>query len=119
MNRFVGVLAVVGLVLVASAVPASAQNVSFGYQYQHLSSGGDGVNMPAGFNVDVGVPVGSGVSIVGQFDWSRKSESEVVLGTSVDATVNVSTFGGGVRWAAHTPGLAPFVDVIIIAGQTR
>src|SRR5690348_4582138 len=90
-NRFVGVLAVVGVVVAASAVPAAAQNVSFGYQYQHLSSGGDdGLNMPGGFNVDVGVPVGSGVSIIGQFDWSRKSEAEVVLGTSVDAAFNVA-----------------------------
>src|SRR6476620_7582848 len=61
-NRFVGVVAVVGVAVMASAVPAAAQNVSFGYQYQHLSSAGGGGNMPAGFNVDVGVPVGSGVS---------------------------------------------------------
>jgi hypothetical protein len=111
-NRFVGVVAVVGVGLLASALPVSAQNVSFGYQYQHLSSGGDGINMPGGFNVDVGVPIGSGVAIVGQFDWSRKSESEVVLGTSVDAAFNVSTYGGGVRWTGHTPSLSPFVDVL-------
>jgi hypothetical protein len=109
-NRFVGVLAVVGVVLMASA--ASAQNVSFGYQYQHLSGGDQSINMPAGFNVDGGVPVGSGVSLVGQFDWSRKSESEVVFGTSVNGTINVSTFGGGVRWSAPMPNLEPFVDVL-------
>jgi len=98
---------------------ASAQNVSFGYQYQRLSAGVDAgefnapsFNMPAGFNVDGGFPVGSGVSIVGQYDWSRKSESEVVFGTSVSGTINVSTFGGGIRWTAPLPNLAPFVDVL-------
>ena len=118
MNRFVSALAGIAVVLIASAVPASAQNVSFGYQFQHLSVGGGqqvdipGFDMPVGFNVDAGLPVGSGVSIVGQYDYSRKSESEVVFGTSVHGTINVSTFGGGLRWSAPLPNLAPFVDVL-------
>jgi hypothetical protein len=111
-KRFVGVLAIIGVGLVASAVPAAAQNVSFGYQYQHLSGVNQGVNMPAGFNVDVGMPVGSGVSLVGQFDWSTKTASELVLATSVSGSVDVSTFGGGVRWTAKMPSAAPFVDVL-------
>jgi hypothetical protein len=105
-------LGLVGLVVIASALPASAQNISFGYQFQRLSGGGDSVSMPAGFNVDAAVPVGSSVSVVGQFDWSRKSESETVLGTSVDGTFNVSTFGGGVRWTGRMPSAAPFVHVL-------
>jgi len=111
-NRLVGVLTIVTVVLVASAVPAAAQNISFGYQYQHLSGANQGVDMPAGVNVDVGFPVGSGVSLVGQFDWSGKSESEVIFGTSVSASLDVSTFGGGVRWTAAMPSVAPFVDVL-------
>jgi outer membrane protein with beta-barrel domain len=111
-NRFVGVVAAVGVVLMASALPAAAQNISFGYQYQHLSGVNQGVNMPAGLNVDVGIPVGSGVSLVGQFDWSSKSASEVVFGTSVSGNIDVSTFGGGVRWTAAMSKLAPFVDVL-------
>jgi hypothetical protein len=106
------ILAILGVALAASALPASAQNVSFGYQYQHLSVGGDSLNMPGGFNVDVGVPVARGVSIVGQYDWSRKSASETIVGTSVDASLTVSTFGGGVRWTGRMPSLAPFIDVL-------
>jgi len=101
---------VVGAALVVSVAPASAQNVSFGYQYQHLSRGG--LSFPGGLNVDVGVPLARGVAIVGQFDWSRKSESEGVVGNGVHATFDVSTFGGGVRWTARTPSVAPFVDVL-------
>jgi hypothetical protein len=112
MKRVVGVFVVIGVVLAASVVPAAAQNVSFGYQYQHLSGPFDGLNMPVGFNVDVGVPIAPGVAIVGQYDYSRKSESEVIVGTSVDAAVNVSTFGGGVRWTGHAPSASPFIDVL-------
>jgi hypothetical protein len=112
MKRVVGVFAAIGVVFAASVVPASAQNVSFGYQYQHLSGAVDGLNMPTGFNVDVGVPIAPGVAIVGQYDYSRKSESEIIAGTSVDAAINVSTFGGGIRWTGRTPSIAPFIDVL-------
>jgi len=111
-NRFVGVLAVAGLMSMASVVPATAQNISFGYQYQHLSAASQDVNMPAGLNVDVGLPVGSGLSLIGQFDWSSKSQTEVVFGTSVSGNIDISTFGGGVRWTAPVPSIAPFVDVV-------
>lgn len=107
-----GALACVFLGLVMAATPASAQDVSFGYQFQRLFGDGEGVNFPLGFNVDASGPIGSDLSVVGQFDWSRKSESGSVLGTSFDASANVSTFGGGIRWNRNVVGPAPFVHVL-------
>ena len=112
MKNVVCTLACLGVAALGSAVPASAQNVSFGYQFQRLSGGGGGFNIPAGFNVDAAVPVGSRLSVVGQVDWSRKSQSETIFGTSVEATLNATTFGGGVRWAGSTPSVAPYIDVL-------
>jgi len=86
--------------------------VSFGYQFQHLSNGDDGFNMPVGLNIDAALPVGSRLSIVGQFDWSRKSESETLAGTSVEATLSATTYGGGVRWTGRAPSVAPYIDVL-------
>jgi hypothetical protein len=111
-NKFVRTLACLSVAALISAVPASAQNVSFGYQFQHLSNGGDGFNMPLGLNVDAAVPVGSRLSIVGQVDWSRKSESETFVGTSVEATLSATTYGGGVRWTGRAPSVAPYIDVL-------
>jgi hypothetical protein len=57
-------------------MPAAAQDVTLAYQFQRVLND-DGLNLPMGFNVDVAVPFGTGnLSVLGQFDWSRKSESE-------------------------------------------
>jgi hypothetical protein len=100
------------------AAPASAQSLSLGYQFQRFWGDGDGLNVPLGFNVDAGAPLGRGIEAVGQLDWSRKNESTTIVGTSIDATANFTTFGGGIRWhrATRAPA-APFVDAMI--GATR
>jgi hypothetical protein len=104
--------AVASLAMVV-ARPASAQDVTVGYQYQHLSGGGDGINYPAGFGVDASFPVAGNLSVVGQFDWSRKSESASYLGTSVEASSKISTFGGGIRWNGTGASAKPFVQGLI------
>ena len=101
------------LVMVGLALPATAQgrgpDLSLGYQYQWVPAGG----IPAGFTVDVSAPLGTGVNVVGQFDWSRKSEAEIEVAT----TQTVSTFVGGLRWSRQRPSIEPFLQ--FLAGMTR
>ena len=107
------VCASVTLLLAGFALPAAAQDrgadLSVGYQYQWVPAGG----IPVGFNVDVSAPLGTVVSIVGQFDWSRKSEPEIQL----TSTQTVSMFGGGFRWSRRGSTARPFLQ--LLAGVTR
>jgi len=100
------------VLLVGMVTPAMAQTeVGVGYQWQHLScSGCEGVNMPFGLNFDVGGRVMPNLDVIGQVDWSRKSESSV--------TENLTAFGGGIRWNAATMSTAkPFIDVLVGAAH--
>ena len=50
-------------------------------------------------------PILGHLRVLGQFDWSRRTESEVILGTTLEGTSTFSTFGGGVRWTSQAkPG---------------
>src|SRR5262245_19344317 len=105
---------VVALVLAVAcgfAAPSTAQELSLGYQVQHFSSDGDGLTAPLGVNISV---AGRGaLTGVGQFDWSRKRESESVLGTSFDATASFTAFAGGLRWSDRGRRSAtPFVHAL-------
>jgi hypothetical protein len=99
------------------ASPAVAQgkvDVGIEYQVQRLFASGDGVNLPIGFNFDVAGRVARHVSTVAQVDWSRKSQSVSFGGVSASASVNVTTFGGGIRLnAAANPTVMPFVHVLL------
>jgi hypothetical protein len=109
---------VLGFFLV-SVAPAAAQtkgvDVTAAYQWQRLTcSGCDSTNYPAGFDVDVAGMINSTLSWVGQFDWSRKSESNSFAGGTVDASQKLSTFGGGVRWFFPNGGTAaPYVQGVV------
>ncbi len=98
---------------VGMAVPAAAQDVSVGYQFQRITDE-PGLNLPAGFNVDASFPLGiSGLRAMGQVDWSRKSESERIGGTTVEGSTTLTAYGGGVRWGGVASGrAAPFVQVV-------
>lgn len=107
---------------------ASAQELSFGYQWQRFSlsvddRGGFGdfdesLTAPLGLNFDVAIPIPANLDIVGQLDWSRWSESEVLFGTSFAAAANFTTFGGGIRWSSRaSPSVTPFVQGLF--GATR
>ncbi|HEV3217668.1 MAG TPA: outer membrane beta-barrel protein [Vicinamibacterales bacterium] len=102
-------------VFVAGAVrPVLAQDFSVGYQFQRLFATGDSLNLPAGFNVDVSGSILGHLSVVGQFDWSRKTESNVILGTTLEGTSTLSTFGGGVRWTSlSNPNATPFIHLVV------
>jgi hypothetical protein len=84
---------------------------------QHFSSEGDSMNAPFGVNLSL---AGSGpLTLVGQFDWSRKHESESVFGTSIDATANFTAFAGGIRMSGRgNRSATPFVDVLFGAMRT-
>ncbi len=114
--------------IVLAAVPASAQEVSLGYQWQRFSlsidDSGDFPNVdesltaPLGFNFDVAIPIPGNLDVVGQLDWSRWSESAGIFGTTISASANFTTFGGGIRWSSlASPRVTPFVQGLF--GATR
>ena len=103
-----------GLVLIfGGALPSAAQSISAGYQFQRLG-GENGLNMPAGFNVDAAIPFGSdNLSVVGQVDWSRRTESGIA-GVPIEGSTTLTSFGGGIRWGrADAGGATPFVQGLI------
>jgi len=101
-----------------AAIPAAAQDVTLGYQFQRILND-DGLNLPLGFNIDVSAPIGTGnLSVLGQFDWSRKSESESLEGVEISGSTTLATFGGGIRWSGTTGSQAtPFLDVLVGAAR--
>ena len=114
--------------IVLAAVPASAQELSLGYQWQRFSlaiddSGDFGdldesLTAPLGFNFDVAIPIPGNLDVVGQLDWSRWSESADIFGTTISASANFTTFGGGIRWSSlASPRVTPFVQGLF--GATR
>jgi hypothetical protein len=103
----------------ALAVPATAQELSFGYQVQRFSSDGDNVTAPFGVSFSVAGPSSGALSLVGQLDWSRKHESETVFGTSVDGTANFTAFAAAARWSGRSNSSAtPFVEGLFGAMHT-
>jgi hypothetical protein len=116
--RRLGIGLFVGAIALA-AVPASAQEVSLGYQWQRISVDDESESLPLGFNIDVAGPITPTLDIVGQLDWSRKSDSETIFGTSVDTNISLTTFGGGIRWSSRTnPSATPFVQALFGATRT-
>ncbi len=74
---------------------------------------------PFGINFDAAFPITPAIDVVGQLDWSRWSDSEVIFGTSVDVAADFTTFGGGIRWSARgNPSATPFLHALIGAVHT-
>ena len=100
------------------AIPVSAQEISIGYQWQQVSPDEDEFfdccTAPFGINFDAAFPITPAIDVVGQLDWSRWSDSEIILGTGVDVSASFTTFGGGVRWSARgNPSATPFVHALL------
>ena len=121
-------LGVIFAAIVLAAVPASAQELSLAYQWQRFSlaidDSGDfpdvdeSLTAPFGLNFDVAIPIPGNLDVVGQFDWSRWSESADIFGTSLSASANFTTFAGGIRWSSlASPSVTPFVQGLF--GATR
>lgn len=112
-----GIGSVVLFVLLGCST-ASAQEVTLGYQFQRLTADGEGLNLPLGFNVDVAGRVSDSLDIIGQVDWSRRSESEELFGISAEASLNLTSFGGGVRWNGRgSQNATPFVQALFGASR--
>jgi hypothetical protein len=118
-RRFgIGVIAGV-LALIAGVKPASAQELSLGYQWQQLTFDvedefdlftDDSLTLPFGINLDVAFPLTQSLDIFGQLDWSTRGEDVDLLGESLETSFNFTTFGAGIRWSGRTnPGVTPFV----------
>ena len=122
--RRLGVVVVFGAITMA-AVPAMAQEISIGYQWQNVLIGEDEelgldcCNAPFGINFDAAFPITPAIDVVGQLDWSRWSDSEIIFGTGVDFSASFTTFGGGIRWSQRgNPSATPFVHALLGAVHT-
>jgi Outer membrane protein beta-barrel domain len=121
--RRLGIAVVFGAITMA-AIPASAQEISFGYQWQQVSVDDDEefldcCTAPFGINFDAAFPITPAIDVVGQLDWSRWSDSEIIFGTGVDISASFTTFGGGIRWSARgNPSATPFVHALLGAVHT-
>jgi hypothetical protein len=126
LTRRLGIAVVFGAIALG-AIPASAQELSLGYQWQQLSFDiedefdeflDDSLTAPLGFNIDVAGPITPSLDIFGQFDWSRKSDDFDVFGVSLESRLNFMTFGAGLRWSSRAnPSVTPFVQGLF--GATR
>jgi hypothetical protein len=124
--RHLGRALVVGIMTLAS-LPASAQELSLGYQWQQFSFDiddefdvfiDDSVTAPLGFNVDVAAPITGALDVFGQVDWSRQSQNIDIFGQSVESSWTFLSYGGGVRWSSRaSPSVTPFVQGLF--GATR
>jgi outer membrane protein with beta-barrel domain len=86
-----GVLAL-STIMVGHATPAAAAglDVDVAYQYLHISSGGSGESVPAGFAAGIGIPTRmNDWKVIGDFGWNRKKEDDV--------SHSATTFAGGLR----------------------
>jgi len=99
------------MVLLAAAGAASAQSttagvsVTAGYQLVHIPD----ETFPLGFNVDVAAPAGGGWAGVGELGVAHDNRNDPGATTSI----NVSNFGGGIRWnGAGASGARAFVQLI-------
>src|SRR5882672_8533086 len=102
----------------AIAAPAAAQTaateLSGGYQFTRTPD----LNLPPGWYVDVAGHVAPMFAVVGEVSGAYKSETIAVGTSSVDATVRLHTFMGGVRVAARTnPKVVPFGQVLLGAAR--
>jgi hypothetical protein len=100
------------------AAPAAAQTatteLSAGYQFTRTPD----LNLPLGWYVDVAGHVAPMFAVVGEASGAYKSEAIAVGTSSVDATVRLHTFMGGVRVAARTnPKVVPFGQVLLGAAR--
>jgi hypothetical protein len=118
--RMVTVLTAVACALSAVvAAPATAQtattDLSAAYQFTRPPH----LNLPAGWYADVAGNVAPMFAVVGEVSGAYKSDTLVVGTSSVDTTVRLHTFMGGVRVASRTnPKVAPFGQVLLGAARS-
>lgn len=110
--------ALTALACALCAAPVAAQTatteLSAGYQFTRTPD----LSLPLGWYVDVAGNVAPMFAVVGEVSGAYKSETISVGTSSVDATVRLHTFMGGVRVVARTnPKLVPFGQVLFGAAR--
>ena len=112
-----------GLLLIAVAVPATAQDVprtefSAGWKLLHAMDvflDAD-ETLPAGWYADIAGNVNDTIAIVGEVAGAYKSfeDSITELGVRVNVTADVKlhTFMGGIRFSQRNPRVVPFGQVL-------
>jgi hypothetical protein len=110
---------IVGALLVTAGTAPAQQTrlpeLSLGYEFQRFSGGeAESFTVPKWANVDLAYPItGVPISIVGQFDFGRRTETRTELGTELDLTSTFSTYGFGVRWnAPRYSRIRPFAQFL-------
>lgn len=119
-------LHVLTLILLALAVNSFAQEkptaeVSFSYQFQHLTASADGTsgstNLSRGWNADANVPILQWLGIVADFSGVYDSQSAVlnVGGSSVSssASATIYTYGGGPQLTYRRHSIQPFARFVV------
>jgi hypothetical protein len=95
-------------------LPASAQDLSLGYQFQWNDSVNKTRTYPFGFDVDASFPFTADGALAGfgQFDWSRRGENETQFSS------NLTFYGAGVRWTISTSSrLRPYFQFAVGASR--
>jgi hypothetical protein len=100
---------VLAFALIGRATPAAAADgisVDAAYQFLWSSSNGSSTSIPAGFAAGVAIPLSSPWSIVGDFGWSRKSDTGV--------TSTATSIGGGLRYLPMTMStFRPYAQAVV------
>ena len=118
---------VAGLVAFSAARPVAAQGVgkgevSGGYQFINLSSGGSSQSMPAGWYLDLAGNLTRSLAVVAAVGGNYKSqqESATYLGATVTTTadIKVHEFMGGTRFSIRAnPNIVPFGHFLVGAAH--
>ena len=67
---------------------------------------------PAGFGIEASIPLARSVSLVGQFDWSHKSESFTFDDGALEIAARISTYAAGLRWTSRNPDARVLAQVL-------
>jgi hypothetical protein len=112
--RRLAVLVIGTLLLTSGTVFAQDKgDISGGYRYLH-AGGDESESFPKGWYFDVTGHLTDIVSIVGDVGGTYKSESETVGGVSIEGSLKIHTFQGGVKFRVPTmnPNVVPFAQVL-------
>jgi hypothetical protein len=110
MNR--ALIAIVLLCL--SPILASAQDnhaeVTVGYEFMHLSSGGSGINAPKGIQFDGAVNLNDWFGVEGNFSYNEKSFP--------GGSASLKTYSGGPRLTYHASKKVSTFGHFLLGGMT-
>jgi opacity protein-like surface antigen len=120
-NRLIAWVCVLGMMLLAVAQPAAAQDekgdVSFGYQFVNLSGNSESQSLPTGWFVDLAGNLTRSFAAVAQIGGNYKSFAQSAsfggASASANASLRLYEFMGGIRVSSHASrSVVPFAHVL-------